>query len=228
MRRRSRAEQMAKPKIEPARAADPAAALKLFPLPSKVVARFDIYAELLNKWQKTINLVSASTLPYIWTRHFADSLQVQAALPEARIWADLGSGAGFPGLVTAVRLADTPGAKVHLIESDSRKCAFLREVSRETQSAAIVHQGRIEDVLPTLSERIDAVSARALAPLPQLLAYSRDLIKNGATAAFLKGEKLDDELTHARALDYFDDYELSVIRSVTETSGRLLLVKQKL
>jgi 16S rRNA (guanine527-N7)-methyltransferase len=209
-------------------AADRAAALKLFPLTPESAARFDVYAELLNKWQKTINLVSASTLPHVWTRHFADSLQVQAAVPDARIWADLGSGAGFPGLVTAIRLAETPGAKIHLIESDSRKCAFLREVSRETQAAAIVHQGRIEDVLPTISETVEAVSARALAPLPQLLAYSRDPLKNGATAAFLKGEKLDDELTHARALDYFDEYELSVIRSVTETSGRLLLVKQKL
>jgi 16S rRNA (guanine527-N7)-methyltransferase len=218
---------MAKQRIEPAGAADRAAALRLFSLAPEIIARLDVYAELLNKWQKTINLVSASTLPQIWTRHFADSLQVQAAVPEARIWADLGSGAGFPGLVTAIRLADTSDAKVHLIESDSRKCAFLREVSRETRSAAIVHQGRIEDVLPTITENIEAISARALAPLPQLLAYSRDLIKNGATAAFLKGEKLDDELTHARALDYFDDYELSVIRSVTETSGQLLLVKQK-
>ncbi|HTJ01154.1 MAG TPA: 16S rRNA (guanine(527)-N(7))-methyltransferase RsmG [Methylovirgula sp.] len=219
---------MPKQKIPEEGAADRAAALKLFPLSPESAARFDIYAELLNKWQKTINLVSASTLPHVWTRHFADSLQVQGAVPDARIWADLGSGAGFPGLVTAIRLTEMPGAKIHLIESDSRKCAFLREVSRETQAAAIVHQGRIEDVLPTISEKIDAVSARALAPLPQLLAYSRDLLKNGATAAFLKGEKLDDELTHARALDYFDDYELSVIRSVTETSGRLLLVKQKL
>lgn len=219
---------MSKQKIEPGCVVDRAAALKLFPLAPGIIARLEVYAELLNKWQKTINLVSTSTLPFIWTRHFADSLQVQAALPEARIWADLGSGAGFPGLVTAIRLSDTPDAKVHLIESDSRKCAFLREVSRETKSAAIVHLGRIEDVLPTLTDKIEAVSARALAPLPQLLAYSRDLIKNGATAAFLKGEKLDDELTHAQALDYFDDYELSVIRSVTETSGKLLLVKQKL
>lgn len=219
---------MAKQKTAQEEGADRAAALKLFPLAPEIAARFDVYAELLNKWQKTINLVSTSTLPRVWTRHFADSLQVHAALPEARIWADLGSGAGFPGLVTAVRLAETPGAKVYLIESDSRKCAFLREVSRETQAAAVVHQGRIEDVLPTLTDKIDAVSARALAPLPQLLAYSRELLENGAIGAFLKGERLEEELTHARTLDYFDKYELSVIRSVTETSGQLLLVRQKL
>ncbi len=220
---------MAKPKTaQEEGATDRAAALKLFPLAPAIAARFDVYAQLLDKWQKSINLVSASTLPRVWTRHFADSLQVQAALPEARIWADLGSGAGFPGLVTAVRLADTPGAKIHLIESDSRKCAFLREVSRETHAAAVVHQGRIEDVLPTLTDKIQAVSARALAPLPRLLAYSRDLLENGAIGAFLKGEHFEDELTHARALDYFDKYELSVIRSNTDASGQLLLVRQKL
>ncbi|MGO9133630.1 MAG: 16S rRNA (guanine(527)-N(7))-methyltransferase RsmG [Methylovirgula sp.] len=206
---------------------DRAAALKLFPLSSETQARFDIYAALLRKWQKTINLVAASTLPQIWTRHFADSLQVQAALPEARIWADLGSGAGFPGLVTAIRLADVPGAKVHLIESDQRKCAFLRDVSRETQAPAEVHQGRIEDVLPTITDRIEAVSARALAPLPQLLGYSCELIKSGATGIFLKGEHLDDELTQSRALDYFDEYEIRLIRSVTAERGQILVVRQK-
>src|SRR5580698_9930781 len=93
------------------------AALALFPLPPEIVRRLDIYADLLRKWQKTINLVASSTLPRLWTRHIADSLQVSAAAPEARIWVDLGSGGGFPGLVTAIRLGDTSSAKVHLIES---------------------------------------------------------------------------------------------------------------
>ncbi len=81
---------------------------RLFPLPQEIVRRLDIYAELLRKWQKTINLVANSTLPHLWTRHIANSLQVQAAVPEAKLWADLGSGGGFPGLVTAIRLAETP------------------------------------------------------------------------------------------------------------------------
>ena len=116
-------------------ASDRAAALALFPLPPETERRLAIYADLLAKWQKTINLVAASTLPHLWMRHFADSLQVQAAAPAAGCWVDLGSGAGFPGLVTAIRLAEEPGATVHLIESDQRKCAFLREVSRETGAA---------------------------------------------------------------------------------------------
>lgn len=206
--------------------ADRAEALRLFPLPEAIEARLAIYAELLAKWQKTINLVAPSTLSQIWMRHFADSLQVQAALPQARLWADLGSGAGFPGLVTAIRLAETPGAKVHLIESDQRKCAFLREVSRETQAPAEVHQGRIERIVPGLG-RVDAVSARGLAPLPVLLDYARPLLEKGGIGVFLKGERLADELTACQALDYFAAYDVTAIRSVTADTGRLLLIKLK-
>src|SRR5579872_1326838 len=196
-------------------AADRDAALKLFPLPQTVIDRLTVYAALLRKWKMTINLVASSTLPYIWTRHFADSLQVQAALPQARVWADLGSGAGFPGLVTAIRLADEPGAKVHLIESDQRKCAFLREVSRETQAPAVVHQGRIEEVLPSIKEKIDAVSARALAPLPQLIGYAAEALDKGAVGVFLKGEHADDELTPSHAAGNFGQYQISAIPSRT-------------
>ncbi|QXX75481.1 16S rRNA (guanine(527)-N(7))-methyltransferase RsmG [Methylovirgula sp. HY1] len=206
---------------------DRAAALNLFPLPPETEARLVIYADLLHKWQKTINLVAASTLPQLWTRHFADSLQVQAAMPAARIWADLGAGAGFPGLVTAIRLADVPGVEVHLIESDQRKCAFLREVSRETLAPAIVHQGRIEDILPELAAPIEAVSARALAPVPILLGYAENLLDKGAVGLFLKGEHLADELTDSAALGTFARYEFSSIPSVTSVSARLLVVKAR-
>ena len=153
-----------------------------------------------------------------------NSLQVQAAAPAALAWADLGSGGGFPGLVTAIRLADTPGAVVHLIESDQRKCAFLREVSRETQAPTEVHQGRIETVVPTLG-RIEAVSARALAPVPILLGYAAELLEKGAVGIFLKGERLGDELTGAQATDNLANYEVSTIRSATSEAGRLLIVK---
>jgi 16S rRNA (guanine527-N7)-methyltransferase len=208
-------------------AADRAAALKLFPLPQATIDRLTVYAALLRKWKMTINLVASSTLPFIWTRHFADSLQVQAAVPEARIWADLGSGAGFPGLVTAIRLANEPGAKVHLIESDQRKCAFLREVSRETQAPAIVHQGRIEEVLPGIEDKIDAVSARALAPLPELVDYAAKALDNGAVGVFLKGEQVEDELTLSQGVDNFTHYEISAIPSLTSETGRLLIVRRK-
>ncbi|MEW6437359.1 MAG: 16S rRNA (guanine(527)-N(7))-methyltransferase RsmG [Pseudomonadota bacterium] len=197
------------------------AALTLFPLPPEIVRRFDIYAALLAKWQKTINLVSASTLPQLWTRHIADSLQVQAAMPHAKVWADLGSGGGFPGLVTAIRLAETPGAKVHLIESDQRKCAFLREVSRETSAPAVVHNGRIEDIVNHIADPIDAVSARALAPVPVLIGYAEDWLAKGTAGVFLKGQWAEDEV---KALSVAGRYRIIAKSSVTAPVGRVLLV----
>jgi 16S rRNA (guanine527-N7)-methyltransferase len=204
--------------------ADRAAALALIPVTADTEMRLAIYAELLLKWQKTINLVAASTLPQLWTRHFADSLQVVVAAPDARIWVDLGTGAGFPGLVTAIALADVAGARVHLIESDQRKSAFLREVSRETGAAAVIHVGRIEDIAPTIHGRIDAVSARALAPLPHLLTLAEPLLKKGASGLFLKGQHLEDELTDSSIASR---YEIEMRRSRTSASAHLLLVKDR-
>jgi 16S rRNA (guanine527-N7)-methyltransferase len=211
-------------RVEPNPVSDRAAALALFPLSEQIEQRLAIYAELLVKWQKTINLVAPSTVPFIWTRHFADSLQVQAAAPGARAWVDLGSGAGFPGLVTAIRLAGEPGAKVHLIDADQRKCAFLREVSRETGAPAIVHVGRIESMIAEIDEPIDAVSARALAPLPDLLAYAATFLEKGAVGLFLKGQDVGEELTD-RTIS--SRYRISTRKSVTSSSSRLVIVKEK-
>ena len=204
--------------------ADRAAALALIPVTADTEKRLAIYAELLLKWQKTINLVAASTLPHLWTRHFADSLQVAAAAPDARIWVDLGTGGGFPGLITAIVLADAVGARVHLIESDQRKCAFLREVSRETGAAAEIHVGRIEDIAPAIHGPFDAVSARALAPLPQLLRLAEPLLKKGAVGLFLKGQHLEDELTDSVTTRR---YKIEMRKSRTSASAHLLLVKDR-
>ena len=164
-------------------------------LPDGVGRRLDLYIDLLLRWQGTINLVAASTLPKVWTRHVADTLQVQAAAPAARRWVDLGSGGGFPGLVTAIVLADTAGACVHLVESDKRKAAFLRTAARETGAPAIVHAERIERFVERHDDPVDAVSARALAPLPQLVDFARKYLDAGATGVFLKGERAEAELT---------------------------------
>lgn len=200
-----------------------AAALALFPVPPETEQRLAIYAELLAKWQKTINLVAASTLPNLWMRHFADSLQVQAAAPTARVWVDLGSGAGFPGLVTAIRLAGDPRAKVHLIESDQRKCAFLREVSRETEAPVVIHPGRIEEVVAEIDAPIEAVSARALAPLPKLLHYAGAFLEQGAIGVFLKGQDVALELTEDAISSR---YRITLRDSVTSPSGRLVIVER--
>lgn len=193
-------------------------------LPEKTLQRFKIYADLLEKWQRTVNLVGKSTLDDIWVRHFADSLQVSQAVPEARRWLDLGSGAGFPGLVTAITFAGEPGARVHLIEADQRKCAFLQTVARETAAPAIIHCGRIETILPALLEPIDAISARALAPLENLILYVEKYIEKGATGVFSKGKQAEAELTLSLTAG---KYFITTIESQTCSTARLVLVKQR-
>ena len=196
-------------------------ALALFPELSPIIPELMHYEELLRRWQTKINLVAPNTLDDLWLRHFADSAQVKAAAPHARLWADLGSGAGFPGLVTALLLKKHPGAMVHLIESDQRKGAFLRAVSRETAAPAQVHIGRIETILPELGVPLDAISARALAGLSDLLAYSSNSLEKGAKGVFLKGEDWRDELT---PLEPETKLSFSTIESRTHPHARLIIV----
>ncbi len=193
-------------------------------LSEETLQRFKIYADLLEKWQRTVNLVGKSTLDDIWVRHFADSLQVSQAVPEARRWLDLGSGAGFPGLVTAITFADEPSTRVHLIEADQRKCAFLQTVARETGAPAIIHCGRIETILPVLLEPIDAISARALAPLENLILYAEKYIEKGATCVFSKGKQAEAELTLSLTAG---KYFITTIESQTCSTARLVLVKRR-
>ena len=181
---------------------------------------FSAYESLLRKWQSKINLVAEATLPTIWTRHFADSAQILDVATGHNQWADLGSGAGFPGMVLAICLKRKPGAEVHLIESDQRKVAFLRAVSRETEAPAIVHLGRIESELPKLNDSVSAITARALAPLPQLIDWSRDLLLKNVLGVFLKGEDWLNELT---LLQQTSNFQFKSIASRTNSRARLIL-----
>lgn len=192
-------------------------------LPEETLRRLEIYANLLEKWQRAINLVGKSSLDDLWVRHFADSLQVSQAVPAARRWLDLGSGAGFPGLVTAIKYADAPGALVHLVEANQRKCAFLQNVVRETSAPAIVHCGRLEKILPALAEQIDAVSARALAPLEALLGYAENFIDKGAVGVFSRGKQFESELTDSAAGKYL----ITSIVSQTCPTARLVLFRRR-
>jgi 16S rRNA (guanine527-N7)-methyltransferase len=198
--------------------------LNRYNLPKPILERFEIYAALLRKWQKTINLVAASTLDQMWTRHFADSLSVQKAAPEAKLWMDLGSGAGFPGLVTAIVLADVPGAHVHLVESDQRKCAFLRDVSRETGVSITIHVERIEKLLRSFEDPIEAVSARALASLPALIVLAEKLLEKGALGVFPQGQKASLELTDSQLLDRFEVIERQTLEPL---GSRLAIIRAK-
>src|ERR1700730_12269177 len=156
--------------------ADRARALEATPVSRETAARLDRFVELLLEWQQRLNLIARSTEPKLWTRHVADSLQLVALAPQARTWADLGSGAGFPGLVIACALADTPGGRVHLVESNGKKAAFLREAVRIAGAPAVVHGVRIADFAANSPEPIEVVTARALAPLPELLAAAFPLL----------------------------------------------------
>ncbi|CAH1657249.1 MULTISPECIES: 16S rRNA (guanine(527)-N(7))-methyltransferase RsmG [unclassified Chelatococcus] len=163
----------------------------------ETVAKLDVYVRELQRWQSIKNLVGPGTLEDIWGRHIADSAQLLRLRPQARRWLDLGSGAGFPGLVIAILLSDTAGAEVHLVESNSRKCAFLRAAVRATGAPAKVHEGRIEDVANQFVGGIDVVTARALAPVVRLMPMVKDLLRTGSVGIFPKGQDLDAELTEA-------------------------------
>jgi 16S rRNA (guanine527-N7)-methyltransferase len=179
------------------RTSDKATALALTPVSQETEARLDAYVDLLLQWQAKTNLVASSTLPNLWTRHISDSLQLLTLAPDSKIWVDLGSGGGFPGVVLACALAGTPGAMVHLVERNARKAAFLREALRITGSTGTVHHADIGDSVDSLAGRVDCVTARAVAPLHQLVGYAAPLVGKGAKALFLKGQDVEAELTEA-------------------------------
>lgn len=160
----------------------------------ETLGRLTTYVNLLIEWNERLNLVAPSTLADVWRRHILDSAQLAPLIPpDARTIVDLGSGAGFPGLVLAIMLADREGLTVHLVESIQKKCRFLEAVIAATGAPAKVHACRAEDV----RLKADVVLARAVAPLDRLLPLSHPFFRPGTIALFLKGRSLNDELTLA-------------------------------
>ncbi len=174
------------------------------------------------EWQRRMNLIAPSTEPILWTRHIADSLQLLPLAPGARIWVDLGSGGGFPGMVLACALVDTPGARVHLVESIVKKAAFLREAAQVTGAPAVVHAERIADFIKHAPNPIEVVTARALAPLTKLLAEAYPLLKRGAMGLFLKGQDVAVELTHAAKCWKI---QASLVPSRTDPKAKIVVVR---
>jgi 16S rRNA (guanine527-N7)-methyltransferase len=191
------AQHLQKSAASPINASDKAAALALTPVSRETEARLDRYVDLLLEWQTKTNLVAPSTLPNLWTRHISDSLQMLPLAPAATVWADFGSGGGFPGVVLACALAGISGARVHLVERNAKKAAFLREALRVTDSPGVIHLANIGDSVDRLPPGIDCVTARAVAPLHQLIGFAEPLVKRGAKALFLKGQDVEAELTEA-------------------------------
>jgi 16S rRNA (guanine527-N7)-methyltransferase len=209
--------------VAAALAADREAALALVPVSRETLDRLDRFVATLLTWRQRINLIAPATIPKVWTRHVADSLQLLSLAPDARVWLDLGSGGGFPGLVIACALAETPGARVHLVESNGKKTAFLREAVRITGAPAIVHQARIEQTGTRIDEPIEIVTARAVAPLSDLLALAEPWLKKGAQALFPKGQDVGGELT--KASKYWS-IEAVLVPSKTDRTGRIVQIEQ--
>jgi 16S rRNA (guanine527-N7)-methyltransferase len=181
-------------------------ALRLVPVSRETGHRLAAYVDLLARWRKRTNLIAESTFASVWTRHIADSAQLIGLAPQAMRWIDMGSGAGFPGLVIAIQLADVPGAVVHLIESDQRKCAFLREAARVTGAAATIH--------PT----------RAFAPLPLTLKLARPWIERGAVGVFPRGESARDQVA---ALPEATAYAIELLPSLTDAKAAILRIRKR-
>lgn len=182
--------------------------------------RLSAYAGLLANWQAKTNLLGPSELQHLWRRHMHDSAQLIALAPTgAQVWADLGSGAGFPGLVVAVMLREQPGFHMHLVESNARKAAFLRESVRITGAPATIHHARAEDLAPL---NADVITARALAPLSELLDFFERHGRAEACALFLKGKGVENELTAAGDAWSLD---AELLPSVTGSGGRIVRIR---
>lgn len=168
-----------------------------FNVSRETMERLEIYAEMLIKWQRRINLVGPSTIKSLWMRHFADSLELCEHAPDgAKNWLDIGTGAGFPGLVIAA-CGEQKNLQIDLVESNARKCAFLREVSRHIKTPVTIHNCRVEAIDSQAIQKIspDMVTARALAPLELLLKLAEKPLEYGAVGLFPRGQGVEEELT---------------------------------
>ena len=204
-------------------AADRAKALQLTPVSRETAERLDRFVGLLLERQRSTNLIAASTVAHLWTRHIADSLQLVSLAPKARNWVDVGSGAGFPGLVIACALAGTR-ATVHLVESNGKKAAFLRTAQRLTEAPAIVHHERMEEFVRRFPSSVDVVCARAVSPLKSLLRLCYPLLgKTAAVGLFPKGQNAQLELEEAAKIW---SMHATLVPSRTDPASRIVVVRE--
>ncbi len=204
---------------EPLKTESPQGFAEAFAITPAQLGDLERYREMLEDWNARINLVGPSALAAFWSRHALDSAQLVKLAPQALRWADLGTGAGLPGLVLAILLKGRDGAKVHLIESLSKRCRFLSEVVAELALPATVHDARAEDV----KIEVEVVTARAVAVLPKLLGFAEPYLKRGARGLFLKGQAAGAELAEARAAGW--RLEATLIQSLSDPDGRIVDIR---
>lgn len=192
-------------------------------------ARVATHLRLLTEWSAKMNLVGPKELEQYWRRHALDSGQLVRLAPGAKRWVDLGSGAGFPGLIIAALIADMPGAEIHLVEATAKKAAFLREAAREMAAPVQVFNQRIED-FGAGAGTYDVVTARALAPLPRLTLYANPILDRGAQGLFLKGAEIDAELAAAglsqRGAQTGGAHRVDVLESLSDPRGRVVRLRR--
>jgi 16S rRNA (guanine527-N7)-methyltransferase len=199
---------------------------RVFQVSRETLSRLECHVAEVERWQKTINLVAPSTLQEIWRRHVADSAQLLRLVPpDARTFADLGSGGGFPGLVLAILIAGRrgPADRFMLVESDQRKAAFLREAARQCGIAVEIVSTRIESrETHARVGRVDVVTARALAPLSRLLRLAVPLFGPTTTGLFPKGRGVAEEVETARR-DFA--FEVVLEPSMTDAEGAIAVIR---
>lgn len=191
------------------------------PVPRETIARLETHRRLLAEWSKRMNLVGPRELGQFWPRHALDSAQLLKFAPQAKRWVDLGSGAGFPGLIIAAFLAEQPDTVVHLVESTGKKASFLRAVAEAAALPVKVFQQRIED-FGAGDGPYQVVTARALAPLNRLIPYAKPILDCGATGLFHKGADLDAELAAASDVLNGGAYRADVLESLSDPRGRIV------
>ena len=192
-------------------------------VPRETIARLETHLRLLTEWSDRMNLVGPKELELFWSRHALDSAQLIKFAPEAKRWVDLGSGAGFPGVVVAAFLADQPDTAVHLVESTGKKAIFLRAVAEEAGLPVKVFNQRIED-FGAGEGPYQAVTARALAPLNRLIPYAKPILDRGAIGLFHKGADFDAELAAAKDVLNGGAYQADVLESLSDPRGRIIRV----
>ena len=183
------------------------------------LADLERYRQMLEEGNAVMNLVGPATLPDFWSRHALDSAQLRDHAPDARTWADLGAGAGLPGVVLAILLKGVEGARVWLIDSQTKRCRFLQQVVDAQALPAEVIAARAE----TLRIKADVVTARACAPMDRLLDFADPYLKRGALGLFLKGEQAEAELAEARRRRPRLDADL--LPSVSDPRGRIVRIR---
>ena len=183
------------------------------------MAELERFRVLLGEWNAVMNLVGPSAMANFWERHAYDSAQLLALAPEAKTWADLGAGAGFPGIVLAILLKDVEGAHVHLIDSQAKRCKFLSAVVEALALPATVHHARAED----LALKVDVAAARACAPMVKLLGYALPYLKRGATGLFLKGQDVVAEMSEAAKCW---NYQVQLLPSRSDPGGRVVQISR--